>query len=152
MHRPRWLQDQNTERAPLLPHPGQPRAQHHAGSRPRRGRDNQGKPHDYDTFLCRESVRVHPHIPRHEEDGRPRGLILPEHIADDSPLIRNKHPVEAKPVGLQRIYCEVHNLYLKAGLPWRMWVGCTVSGLTVYASTSAPSSRLSAWTVTTLST
>jgi integrase len=86
-----------------------------------------GKYHSYDTFLGKEAVDYL----KAYLDVRRRGTLRkirysggcttyvglpPEEIHDESPLIRNEHDAEVKPVKPQRIDAIVRSLYQKAGL------------------------------------
>jgi site-specific recombinase XerD len=75
-----------------------------------------GKYHDYDTFIGREAVDFLKAYLELRRRGSPDGKVAPETIHDESPLIRNKHKREVKPIVPRLIYKCVHNLYYRAGL------------------------------------
>jgi hypothetical protein len=75
-----------------------------------------GKYNDYDTFIGKEAVDYLKAYLELRRRGSPDGKIPPETIHDESPLIRNKHKREVKPVVPRHIYKCIHNLYYKAGL------------------------------------
>lgn len=75
-----------------------------------------GKYHDYDTFVGREAVDYLKAYLELRRRGSPDGKIPPETIHDESPLIRNKHKREVKPIVPRHMYRCIHNLYYKAGL------------------------------------
>jgi site-specific recombinase XerD len=75
-----------------------------------------GKYHDYDTFIGKEAVDYLKAYLDLRRRGSPDGKIPPETITDESPLIRNKHKRQVKPIVPRHIYKCVHNLYYRAGL------------------------------------
>jgi len=75
-----------------------------------------GKYADYDTFIGKEAVEYLKAYLELRRRGSPDGKIPPETIHEETPLIRNKHKREVKPIVPRHIYKCIHNLYFKAGL------------------------------------
>ena len=73
-----------------------------------------GKYCDYDTFLAAEAVEYLKAYLELRRNGT--WYMPPEEISDSSPLIRDQHCREVRPVTQACIHRIVHKLYLKAGL------------------------------------
>jgi len=73
-----------------------------------------GKYSDYDTFIGAEASEYLRLYLEQRKIGTED--IPPEEIHDESPLIRDEHSKEPKPITAKRIYWIVHELYRRAGL------------------------------------
>ncbi|MFQ6081278.1 MAG: tyrosine-type recombinase/integrase [Candidatus Bathyarchaeia archaeon] len=73
-----------------------------------------GKYHDYDTFIGAEAVEYLKAYLQARRNGT--WYMPPEEIWDGSPLIRNQHSREVRPVSPACIHRLIHKLYAKAGL------------------------------------
>ncbi len=75
-----------------------------------------GKYHDYDTFIGAEAATYLKLYLEQRRNGSPNGLIPPESLTDDSPLIRDTTTYKVKGIVTKSIRKLVHRLYVKAGL------------------------------------
>ncbi|MCJ7613473.1 site-specific integrase [Candidatus Bathyarchaeota archaeon] len=81
-----------------------------------------GKYHNYDTFIgCEANAYLKTYLDARRignerlESGKKRGMP-PEEITDFSPLIRDRHTTQTKPITPNAVHSIIHTLYRKAGL------------------------------------
>jgi len=75
-----------------------------------------GKYNDYDAFLGSEAAEYLRLYLEQRQLGSPDQRMPPEHLTDESPLIRDETTRIPRTVGPKQIRKIVHNLYAKAGL------------------------------------
>jgi hypothetical protein len=75
-----------------------------------------GKYGDYDTFIGQEAVEYLQMYLNERRMGSRRGIIPPEQITDESPLVRNNFSRKPKPLSPSRIHSILHVLYQRTGL------------------------------------
>ena len=75
-----------------------------------------GKYGDYDTFIGQEGIEYLRMYLNERRMGSRRGLIPPEEITDESPLIRDILFTHPRPLSPSRVHSIVHTLYERAGL------------------------------------